>query len=47
MHKFESLLKNEAHKILWDFKTLIDHVIPAKKKTELIVINKKKKKIVI
>ena len=28
MHKLESLLKNEMHKILWDFEMQTDHPIP-------------------
>ena len=42
-HKLESVLKNERHKILWDFVTQPNHLIPAKR-SDIVIINKKKKK---
>ena len=43
MHKPESVLENETHKILWDFEIKTDHLIPARR-PDLIFINNKKKK---
>ena len=43
MHKLESILKNETHKIHLDFKIQTDHLIPARR-SDLVIINKKKKK---
>ena len=43
MHKPESVLENETHKILWDFEIQTDHLIPTRK-PDLVQINKKKKK---
>ena len=43
MHKLESYQANEMHKILWDFLTQTDHLIPARR-AELVIIKKKKKK---
>ena len=43
MHKPESVLENETHKILWDFEIKTDHLIPARR-PDLVFINKKKKK---
>ena len=37
------ITENEMHKILWDFETQTDHLIPARR-PELVIINKKKKK---
>ena len=42
MHKPESVLKNETHKILWDFEIKTDHLIPAKR-LDLVLINKKER----
>ena len=42
MHKPESVLENETHKILWDFKIQTDHLIPARR-PDLVVINKKER----
>ena len=42
MHKPESVLKNETHKILWDFATQTYHVISARRPLREI-INKKKR----
>ena len=42
MHKPESVLENETHKILWDFEIKTDHSIPAKR-PDLVLINKKKR----
>ena len=39
MHKLESVL--ETHKILWDFKIQIDHLILARRPNQ-VVINKKR-----
>ena len=43
MHKSESVLSNETHKIIWDFEIKTDHPIPARR-PDLVLINKKKKK---
>ena len=40
MHKLESVLENERHKILGDFETLMDHLILARN-PYLILIKKK------
>ena len=42
MHKPESVLANEIHKILWDFEIHIDHLIPTRR-PNLVLINKKKR----
>ena len=44
MHNPASVLENETHKLLWDFDTRTDHLISARR-PDLIIINKKKKKI--
>ena len=41
MHKPESLLKNETHKILYDFYIQTDHQIPVRR-LDRVIINKKK-----
>ena len=41
MHKPESVLENEAHKILWDFEIHTDHPLTARR-PDLDLINKKK-----
>ena len=41
MHKPESVLKNETHKILWHFELKMDHLISARK-PDLVLITKKK-----
>ena len=41
MHKPESVLKNETHKILRDFEIQTDHLIPARR-PDLVLINKKR-----
>ena len=41
MHKPESVLENEIHKILWDFKIQTDHSILARG-PDLVLINKKR-----
>ena len=41
MHKPESVLENETHKILRDFEIKTDHLIPARR-PELVLIGKKK-----
>ena len=41
MHKPESVLENETHKILWDLEVQTDHQIPASRPCEMI-INKKR-----
>ena len=43
MHNPNSVLKNEMHKLLWDFKIQTDNLTLARL-PELIIINKKKKK---
>ena len=42
MHKPESILENGTHKILWDFKIQIDHLILARRQ-DVVLINKNKK----
>ena len=42
MHKPESVLENETHKILWDFEIKTDHLIPARR-PDLVLINKKER----
>ena len=42
MNKPESVLKNETHKILWDFEIQTDPLIPTRR-PDLILINKRKK----
>ena len=41
MYKPESVLENEIHKILWDFKIQIDHLIPTRRQ-DLVIVNKTK-----
>ena len=41
MHKPESVLENETHKILWDFKIQTDHTIQVKR-SDLVFTNKRK-----
>ena len=43
MHKPESILENEIHKILLDFEIKMDHLIPARKPDQVIILYKKKK----
>ena len=43
MHKPESVIENETHKILWNFKIHMDHLIQARR-SDLVLINKGKKK---
>ena len=40
MHKPESILENEIHKILWDFEIQRDHQILTGK-PDIVLINKK------
>ena len=40
MHKSESFLENETHKIAWDFEIQTDYLILARR-SELELINKK------
>ena len=40
MHNQASVLKNELHKLLWDFDIQNDHLISARR-PDLIIINKK------
>ena len=42
MHKPESVLENETHKILWDFEIQTDHLITARR-PDLVLINKKER----
>ena len=44
MHNTASVLENDTHKLLWDFNIQMDHLISARR-PDLIIINKKKKKI--
>ena len=44
MHKPESVIENETHKILWDFEIKTDHLIPARR-PDLVLINKKRKNV--
>ena len=44
MHNLASVLENDTHKLLWDFDIQTDHLISARR-SELIIINKKKKRI--
>ena len=41
MHKSESILENESHKIIWDFEIQTDHIILTRK-PHLVLIDKKK-----
>ena len=43
MHNPVPVLENAMHTLLWDFNIQTDHLIPARR-TELIIINKKKKR---
>ena len=43
MHKVESILENEMHKILWDFEIETDPLILARR-LDLVTNNKKKRK---
>ena len=45
MHKPESVLENETHKILWDFEIKTDHLIPARR-PDLVLINRKERELV-
>ena len=40
MHKPESIMENETHKILWDFEIKTDHLILARR-PDLLIISKK------
>ena len=42
MHKPENALEKENHKILWDFETQTDHLIPARRPDQ-VIINKRKR----
>ena len=46
MHKPESVLEMDTHKILWDFEIQVDHQIQTKRQ-DLELINKKKKLYVV
>ena len=37
----ESILKNETHKILWDFEIQMDQLISARRQ-DLVIVNKKR-----
>ena len=37
-HKLESVLENETHKILWDFKILTDHLIAVRNQSLEIIL---------
>ena len=43
MHKPVPFLKNDTHKLLWDFDIHKDHLISARR-PDLIIINRKKKR---
>ena len=43
MHNLAPVLKNDTHKLLWDFDIHTDHLISARR-PDLIIINKKKKR---
>ena len=43
MHNPPPVLKNDTHKLLWDFDIQTDHLITARR-PDLIIIKKKKKK---
>ena len=42
MHNPESILENKRHKLLWDSKIRMDHLISARQ-PDLIIINKKER----
>ena len=42
MHNPVSVLKNETHKLQWDFNIQIDHLISARR-PDLVIIEKKKR----
>ena len=42
MHNPAPVLKNDSHKLLWDFDIQTDHLIPARR-PDLIIINKRKR----
>ena len=44
MHHPAPVMKNDTHKLLWDFDIQTDHLISAIR-PDLIIINKKKKRI--
>ena len=44
MHKIESVLENETHKILRDFEIQMDHLIPARSLDLEIILKKKEEK---
>ena len=44
IHNPASVLKNETHKLLWDFNTQTDHLISTRRPDLIIINNKKKKK---
>ena len=43
MHNPAPVLKNDSHKLLWDFNIQTDHQIPSRR-PDLIIINKRKKR---
>ena len=40
MHKQESVRESETHKILWDFEMPTDHLIPAKTRLSVNLLEK-------
>ena len=42
MHKLESVIENETHKILLDFEIRTDHPLPTRR-PDLVINNKKKR----
>ena len=45
MHKLESVLENETHKILWDFEIQIDHPTLARSSDQVMIYKKKNEKL--
>ena len=43
MYKADSILENEAHKILWDLEIQAYHLTPARR-PKLVIVNKEKKR---
>ena len=47
MHKSESVLENEMHKIFWDFEIQTDHLIPTRRADQLMTNKQTNKQIKI
>ena len=41
MHKPESVLENQTHKLLWDFEIKTDHLISTRRQDLIIIIKKR------